>query len=161
DEQGRYKLRGGLATCKKIILATDDDSAGQVLREELATRLGRDRCWYVIYPEGCKDANEVLQKYGEEHGCELLQDMIVNAKPLVPSKLVKFSEIPEVQRKAYRAGWHELEDHLKIVRPEFMVITGPPGDGKSQFALSLGANLAYFHEWPGAVIQFEDDVERN
>ena len=42
---------------KKIILATDDDQKGRVLRDELAVRLGRSRCWFVTYPKGCKVAN--------------------------------------------------------------------------------------------------------
>src|SRR5262245_52272022 len=54
-----------------------------------------------------------------------------------------------------------LNPHLRIARPELMVITGPPGDGKSQFGTALGCNLAHYHNWPGAIIQFEDDVERN
>ena len=71
-----------------------------MLREELAIRLGRDRCWYVTYPQGCKDANDVLQRFGEERGVEILTDMIADARPMVPSRLVKFSEIPIVKREA-------------------------------------------------------------
>jgi twinkle protein len=158
---GTWRLKGSLETAKKIILATDDDKAGRVLREELAVRLGRDRCWYVTYPQGCKDANDVLQKFGEERGVEILMDMIAEARPMVPSRLVKFSEIPIVKREVVVSGWPELNPHLRITRPELMVITGPPGDGKTQFATALGCNLAHYHKWPGAIIQFEDDVERN
>ncbi|CAN0911636.1 Primase homolog protein [Linum grandiflorum] len=49
----------------RIILATDGDSSGQALAEELARRLGKERCWIVRWPRKddstfCKDANEVL-----------------------------------------------------------------------------------------------------
>jgi twinkle protein len=115
----------------------------------------------VTYPQGCKDANEVLQRFGEERGVEILMNMIAEARPIVPSRLVKFSDIPIVKREAVVSGWSELNPHLRIVRPELMVITGPPGDGKTQFGTALGCNLAHFHKWPGAIIQFEDDVERN
>jgi hypothetical protein len=37
----------------------------ECLREELARRLGKSRCWIVRYPKDCKDANEVLFKYGK------------------------------------------------------------------------------------------------
>ncbi|KAJ8450704.1 hypothetical protein Cgig2_021176 [Carnegiea gigantea] len=48
----------------RIILATDGDPPGQALAEELARRLGRERCWRVKWPkknevESFKDANEV------------------------------------------------------------------------------------------------------
>ncbi|KAM7262519.1 hypothetical protein ACFE04_000202 [Oxalis oulophora] len=47
----------------RIILAIDGDAAGQALAEELARRLGKERCWRVKWPkknddEHCKDANE-------------------------------------------------------------------------------------------------------
>jgi twinkle protein len=165
DKQFAYlwdgnQLRGGLAQAHTIILATDSDRAGRVLREELALRLGRGRCWYVTYPPGCKDANDVLQKFGPDKGCDLLNDIIADAKPVVASKLSKLSSIPVVKRESVTCGWTEVSRHLRIERPEMLVITGPPGDGKSQFAMALGANLAHQHQWPGAILQFEDDVER-
>jgi twinkle protein len=101
---GVWRLRGSLATAKRIILATDDDKAGRVLREELAIRLGRDRCWYVTYPQGCKDANDVLQKFGEERGVEILMDIIAEARPMVPSRLVKFFRDSDYQARGGHIG---------------------------------------------------------
>ncbi|KAJ0081566.1 hypothetical protein Patl1_11525 [Pistacia atlantica] len=50
------------ASC--IILATDGDLPGQALAEELARRLGKERCWRVKWPKSYevnhfKDTNEV------------------------------------------------------------------------------------------------------
>ena len=45
---------------ERIVLFTDGDEAGYALREELGRRLGFERCVKVNYPEGCKDANEIL-----------------------------------------------------------------------------------------------------
>jgi len=149
-----------LAKFKRIVLSADDDRAGHVLRDELAIRLGRPRCWVVTYPAGCKDANDVLRK-DRAKGIETLIDMLDAALPLVPSRLATFDEIPETRRISHSSGWREFDQNLLIVRPEFMVITGPPGHGKSQFAMSLCANLASEHGWKGSIIQFEDDVERN
>lgn len=161
DEPGnRWRLKGGLEACERIILATDGDKPGLILRNELAIRLGRDRCWYVTYPEGCKDSNDVLIRYGAEEGVELLIDMVSKAKPIVPTTLVSFSEIPDASNEYARCGWPELHGNLKIKRPELMIVSGPPGDGKSQFVTALAANLAYDQKWRGAILQFEDDVER-
>lgn len=99
-EDGRMKA--GLQRFDKIILATDDNHKGRILRDELAVRLGRTRCWYVTYPKGCKDANEVLVK----HGADALQDMIAAAQPMVPSRLVSFSEIPSrADDRRFSSGW--------------------------------------------------------
>jgi twinkle protein len=57
----------------KVILVTDSDEAGEALREELARRIGRAKCYSVTYPEDCKDANDVLKKYGEDAVKALVQ----------------------------------------------------------------------------------------
>lgn len=146
---------------KIIVLAVDDDKAGRILRDELALRLGRDRCYVVAYPDGLKDSNAVLQKFGTDEGGSMLMDALADARPMVPSKLVKFSDIPEAQRVPLTTGWRHADPFIKLVVPELAVVTGPPGAGKSQWALALGANLAHWHGLPGAILQFEDDVERN
>lgn len=66
----------------RIILATDSDPPGQALAEELARRLGRERCWQVRWPKKdefsfFKDANEVL-KY---MGADALKRIVENAEP--------------------------------------------------------------------------------
>ena len=47
----------------KIIIATDNDKSGLAMAEEIARRIGKDRCWRVEYPKDCKDANDVLKKF--------------------------------------------------------------------------------------------------
>ena len=75
------------------MLATDNDEPGQALAEELARRLGRERCWRVRFPTGDldpaaplsdapppgfrKDANDVLLNDGPE----ALQALIDKADP--------------------------------------------------------------------------------
>lgn len=155
--EGR-KLRPEIAQFSKFLLATDDDEKGHILRDELAVRLGRNKCWWIAYPEGCKDANDVLRKYDPD----TLSDALAAIEPVVPSRLVPFSSIPESgYREIYRCGWIGLDPHLKIVPPELIVVTGQPGSGKSQFTLALVANLAHRHGLKGAILQFEDNVERN
>ena len=49
-----------------IYIASDTDSVGVGLRDELIKRFGAERCKIVTYGEGCKDANEHSIKYGQE-----------------------------------------------------------------------------------------------
>jgi twinkle protein len=152
------KLKPGLQRFAKIILATDDDHKGRVLRDELAVRLGRTRCWWVRYPDGCKDANEVLV----QHGADIVQDMIADAKPIVPNRLVPFSEIPSrADLPRYGSGWGAFDNHFRVVPPQLIVVTGRPNAGKSQWTLALVCNLARLHGLKGAILQFEDNPERN
>lgn len=55
-----------LQPIRQFVLAGDMDTPGLALREELARRLGRHRCWLVSWPEGCKDAGGVLLRDGPE-----------------------------------------------------------------------------------------------
>ena len=152
------RLDPRVARFKKIILSTDADKAGRVLRDELAVRLDRRKCWWIDYPEGCKDANDVLVK----HGADALTDILVDAKPIVPTTLVKFSDIPVVMRKPLSFGFgSKVDEFMRFVRPQMVVLTGKPGSGKSQLALAICCNLAFDHGLPGTILQFEDDVERN
>ena len=52
---------GELDRLDRIILAVDNDGPGVALAEELARRLGKERCWRVRWPDSgdapCKDAN--------------------------------------------------------------------------------------------------------
>ncbi|XP_027358403.1 primase homolog protein [Abrus precatorius] len=66
----------------RIILATDNDPPGQALAEELARRLGRERCWQIHWPKkdefsSFKDANEVLKYLG----ADALKRIVANAEP--------------------------------------------------------------------------------
>jgi twinkle protein len=152
------KLKPALKRFLKSILATDNDQKGRILRDELAVRFGRPRCWHVNYPPGCKDANEVLVA----HGTDALQHVLADARPIVPSTLVSFSQIPSrADSLRYSSGWAAFDHHFMVTPPQLIVVTGRPGYGKSQWVLALVANLARIHGLKGAIFQFEDDVERN
>jgi len=145
----------------RVILATDNDRAGLVLRDELAIRIGRSRCYVVEYPTGCKDANDVLVQHPEK-GAEILMHMIDDARPIVPDRLVPLLDIPERGVvNTYSTGWAGMDEHMRIVPPELIVVTGTPGSGKSQWSLALCMQLARIHGLRGAILQFEDNPDRN
>eukprot|EP00261_Vitis_vinifera_P037005 XP_019078248.1 PREDICTED: primase homolog protein isoform X2 [Vitis vinifera] len=81
-----------LEKASRIILATDGDAPGLALAEELARRLGRERCWQVKWPkknevEHFKDANEVLMYLGPD----VLKKVIENAEVYPIQGLFNFS----------------------------------------------------------------------
>jgi twinkle protein len=141
----------------KIVLATDIDEPGIILRNELALRIGETRCWFVTYPAGCKDGNDVLKKHGEE----ALRRVIADAKPMRPGYLVKPSEIPPRRAEiTYSTGMGFLDKNIMLIRPELLVITGEPGDGKGQFLRVLAFHLAESHGWRTAFLTPEDPAHR-
>lgn len=141
----------------RIILCTDGDEPGQILRDELALRIGETRCWYVSYPAGAKDANDVLKL----HGRQGVRDLLGRARPMRPGHLAQPYDIPnKPQQIAYSTGWSYLDRHMQLVRPELMVVTGKPGHGKGQWVRSLAFHLAEAHGWRTAFLTPEDPAHR-
>jgi twinkle protein len=141
-----------LANVKRIILAVDADPPGQRLKKELAIRLGEARCYVVSYPEGCKDANDVLKQYGPE----AVYDLICDPSHYPISGLYTVLNLPpEPDVKPFTTGWGRLDDFLMVYTPAFMVVTGKPNEGKSTWTTQLAAQLAIQHDWNVAIASFE------
>lgn len=109
-----------LEAVNKFILAVDNDAPGHKLEEELARRLGREHCYRIQWPPGCKDANDVLIK----HGTQVLHSLIEGAQPYPISGIFEILDISDKIQgiyehgmpKAEPTGWKALEG-LYAVRP--------------------------------------------
>ena len=149
-----------LSGVREWIIATDSDEPGQRLEDELARRLGRDRCRRVRWPDGCKDSNDVLVK----HGAAVLADCIEHAEPYPLKGVFSVRDLTSKVRHLYEHGWERgvstgwsSVDSLYTVRAgEFTVITGIPGAGKSNWLDHLLVNLALLHGWGFAVFSPEN-----
>jgi twinkle protein len=154
-----------LERVKRIILATDGDGPGERLRDELARRIGRVRCFFVEYPKDpvvedvekstrrpAKDLNEVLVHFGPEEVLRVIQD----ARAYPVKGLYKLSQYPELPPiPAFSTGWPILDQHLKVFAGEFMVVTGIPSHGKSTWVMNLVVNLAESRGWSAAIFSPE------
>lgn len=94
----------------KFILFTDNDTPGKTLIDELAFRLGKKKCFIVVYPEGCKDANDILVK----HGPEFLRLLVYDAKPVIKPELTPGSFPLEVFGTDIGASFRELSDEFSV-----------------------------------------------
>jgi twinkle protein len=137
-----------------IILAGDADANGQRMNAELARRLGAARCSWLVYPEGCKDLNDVLQQ--ADGDAAAVDYVIRNAKPYPIKGLFRLSDYPDVgEPVTYETGFINLNPYLRLWRGEFMAITGVPSHGKSRFALELLASMALTHKHRAVIASFE------
>mmetsp|Transcript_65344 Transcript_65344/g.156068 ORF Transcript_65344/g.156068 Transcript_65344/m.156068 type:complete len:670 (+) Transcript_65344:62-2071(+) len=152
------------AKAKRIVLAVDGDEGGQACAEELAKRLGKSKCYLVKWPEGCKDANEVLMRYGAER----LRSLMAEAEPMIKGfddevmaeVMARISgTMPLEYISGVSTGWEGVDNFLRIVPGEISVVTGMPGNGKSEWLLSLAVNLSYRHQWRTLLFAFEGKEE--
>jgi twinkle protein len=154
-----------LSRVKTFILAVDNDEPGKVLQEELARRLGKDRCKMVLWPDGCKDANDVLL----QHGAGKLSECISAATHYPVEGLYDVAELALPLMRLYEngvargdlPGW-SCVDELYSVRPgEWTLVTGIPGHGKSEFMDAMSINLVS-QNWRFAVFSPENQpLERH
>lgn len=153
----------------KIVIATDTDGPGEALAEELARRIGKERCWRARWPSGddapCKDANEVLTV----HGPDTLRTCVEEAEPWPISGIYTPDAYrPDVLRlyqeglgQGLSTGFLELDPFYRIRPGDVTVITGIPGAGKSEFVDALTMNMAYDHGWKIAMCSFENPPDQH
>jgi twinkle protein len=152
-------LRVNPITSNKVVLFTDNDTAGKNLHKELLHRFGKDRCWYCILPEGCKDANDVLVKKGKDE----LKKIVEKAIPYPVDGLYTASsysgQINDLYNGNYQKpleiGMKGLDNIYKIMKGTFHVWTGIPNHGKSTFLDQILVNLGRHHDWRFAVFSPE------
>ena len=145
---------------KKINIAVDNDEAGRKLKDELINRFGKERCFIVEFPTDCKDANDVLVKYGSIE----LRRCIEGAKAINIEGIVPKGERKENLFTLHRvgvpagtmSGIFGLDEYIRFQGGLVTVITGSPGSGKSEFLDFIAASLAVNQAWRFGVFSFEN-----
>lgn len=147
------RLVGRLKNKEKIILAVDNDGPGQNLLNDLADRLGRAKCWWVKYPKGCKDLNDVLMAFG----IDMVRQVIDDARPMKIEGLYKLSELPPPRPvRCWDLGIEGLDEALRIRSGDFIVATGIPKHGKTVAVQNIICSLAERHGLRTALATFEN-----
>ena len=133
---------------EKVILAVDQDDAGQMLQQELIRRLGAEVCFLVTF-EDCKDANEYLLKYGKQK----LAERITKARPVPLENVTTFKDIEDEVtdfvkngfKPGYQIGLQNFDDIFSTYTGQFITVTGIPSSGKSDFVdqMVVGYNANY------------------
>lgn len=134
-----------------VFIASDTDTKGLLLRDELVRRFGAERCRIVTYGEGCKDANEHLQKFGRD---SLLQ-CLANATEIKVEGVFSVSDFEQSLDALFEHGMqrgvtigHDNFDRLcSFETKRLCVVTGIPGSGKSEFIDELAERLNMRYGW--------------
>lgn len=142
------------------IIAVDSDEPGMKLRGELVRRLGPENCLVVTWPDGCKDANDVLVQLG----VDVLLDCINEARPLPIVGAHEVNDYADELRSLYEhgspkgvsTGWVGVDRHYTVRSGELSTITGIPNAGKSEWLDALLINLANSQGWTFGVFSPEN-----
>jgi twinkle protein len=140
-----------LTQVKKITLALPNTEKGNLIKEELIRRLGKEKCWIVQPPEADYTWNDVLVDYGKQKFSWLLE----TAKPIPVRGLFDIDDVEDKLdelyhnglRKGYSTGFLTVDQFYTVVPGQWTVMTGIPGHGKSNFLDAVMVNLAKNDDW--------------
>lgn len=128
-----------LDSIPKVYIAYDNDKPGKQASKSIAERVGIDKCFEVVYPEGIKDANEFFQKYDAEAYKNLIRD----ARPFYKYKYQGVRDVIDSLRE-------KVDNVLKVNCIPFVefeedylvVLSGDSNIGKTSVALNVANELA-------------------
>ena len=155
-----WNAREVLDAVPYVILATDQDTAGQALAEELARRIGKEKCRLAKFEK--KDLNEVMLDDPTK-----VSEVISSAAPYPVSGISDASTFYERLNELYNkgtgkgfsTGYSSVDEIYTVAPAQLTVVTGYPSSGKSNFVDQIMVNLAQAHDWKFAVCSFENQPE--
>ncbi len=134
-----------------IFIASDTDTKGVLLRDELLRRFGAERCRVLDYGEDCKDANEVLMK----HGAEALGKCLNDAPEIKLEGVFTVSDFEQSldalfengMQRGVTVGHSNLDRLISFETKRLCIVTGIPGSGKSEFIDEIAERLNMRYGW--------------
>lgn len=154
---------------EEIIVFGDFEKGKITLLEDFKQRF-KKRISYIPekYYKGCKDANEILQKYGKE----AIIDAIGHAEKVSVQKVIKLADVEKINIhdiQKLKTGINSLDKLLSGGLPfgQVDIISGKRGDGKSTLASQILANaieqdykiFAYSGELPNHLFKMWIDLQ--
>ncbi len=140
-------------TATRVVMCGDMDVPGRRLMDELARRIGKEKCWRVEWPEGYKDANEVLAD--EFLGGDGVRHYVETARPYPVEGITQpIDYIDELWKYEHAteqgvrlSEWAGFSEIVRISEGQLSIWTGIPSSGKSVFLNHLTLHLALEHGW--------------
>lgn len=143
---------------EKIYLLTDNDKSGIELRNELVRRLGAERCFIFEFKE--KDINEYLVNNGKEK----LEILLKNPIEYPLENIVSINDIKDLwvndEAKGYIIGLKYFDEIFSTYTKQFIVVTGIPTHGKSDFVDQMTVGYALNYDWKIAYASPENKPEK-
>jgi twinkle protein len=145
---------------KIIYLATDNDEPGRKLAEDISRRFEAEDIRMVYFPEGQKDANDVLVNIGQHAVISMFET--AKQKPITEISVADdyrdtiFGYYESGYPIGAQIGMAETDEHITWSRGELVVVTGIPGSGKSTWLDFVYARLAIRSGWKFGIFSPEN-----
>lgn len=127
----------------EIVIFGDCEDGKITLVENIKQKFSRSNIKVVRIKDykDCKDANEILQKYGKE----AIVQAIENAEQIASDRIKRMSDVEAVDVEntpSVSTGIKELDKTMSggFRKGELIIVTGKRGDGKSTFVSQLICN---------------------
>ena len=133
---------------ERIYLSIDSDEAGEELQTELIRRFGAEKCW-IINLLGAKDANEFLaanSSDGLSNRVDVAEQVPLDNVKTLNDISDDFDEfVIEGAKPGFQIGLEEFDSVFSTYTSQFIVVTGIPGHGKSDWIdmMTMGYNQKY------------------
>lgn len=128
-----------LDTIPKVYIAYDNDKPGKSAAMDLATRVGVDKCYEVIYPGEIKDANE----YFKQGDIKEFKELIKSARPFFKYTFAGIPDIIESIRTTSAAGLKlKTVPFVEMDNDWMVMVSGSSNAGKTTYVLNIANELA-------------------
>lgn len=154
-----------ISKMNRVIIAVDNDGPGKILKNELVKRIGKEKCWIVQWPDGQKDANDVLVNLGSDVFLEVFNE----AQPCPVKGLFRVDQFQDDMLNYFNmdvkggesTGYENLDNYYTIEPGETTIVTGIPNSGKSEVLDAMTVNLAKHSNWRFAIFSPENTKEQH
>lgn len=135
----------------KVYISYDNDKPGKDTSLKMAERIGAEKCFEVLYPEGIKDANDYFKKFAREDYRELIK----HARPYYSYQFKGLQDVIEDLRfNKQEVIISQFLPDVKMGQDWLTVVSGKSNVGKTSFVMNLAMDLTE-KDIPVLVLPFE------
>lgn len=135
----------------KVFIAFDNDKPGKQSSLEMAERVGTEKSYEILYPEGIKDANDFFKEFGYEE----FKNLVRHARPFYKYQFAGVSDVIASMREK-KDGLLTLKS-VPFLQPEsdwLIIASGMSNVGKTTYAMNVAKELLEMNV-PTLVLPFE------
>lgn len=139
----------------EVCIAYDNDKAGKEASYKFADRIGIEKCKEIVYPEGCKDANDFFKKYKREDFIELYK----NSRPFYTRKYNDLFDVINLIREDSEDKLElDILPQVKLTPDHLIAIAGGTNVGKTGYVLNIAKKLAE-KDIPTLILPYERGIQ--